>query len=191
MRAPRLLIDVKDSTDTRHKLPEQQLEKQMSECSRAKALGSGCLRLLLAFVLLPPLAGWAQTYVGKVCLVSTITERQNGPVTPQVMAIQLDVTNLGGSTYAVAGSLPTADQPFVTTGYATVIGGELYFNMSTSQTHSDGWKDTGLNQTRLNLSTMSGTFYEIGHDFNPLTRQWDDSRYTAGTVSLSLAACQP
>lgn len=145
---------------------------------------------LLATLVAAP--GWAlaQAYVGRVCLVSTVTARQTGPVTPQAMTMQLDVTNLGGTTYAVSGWLPTADQPFVVTGQATVIGGELYFNMTTSQRHADGWMDTGVNQTRVSLATMTGTFYEIGHDFNTVGRTFDNSRYTAGTVSLSLNPCQ-
>ena len=61
--------------------------------------------------------------------------------------------------------------------------------MTTTQNHPDGWRDTGINQTRLNLSTMQGTFYEIGHDYNTLNGAFDNSRYTAGTVTLSLNAC--
>jgi hypothetical protein len=130
-------------------------------------------------------------YVGKVCLTSTVTARQTGPVTPQVVPILLDVTNLGANTYSVMGAVtPGGDQPFVVAGTGTVIGGDLYLNMTTTQTHADGWMDTGINQTRLNLSTLQGTFYEIGHDFNTANGQFDVSRYTAGTVSLSMAACQ-
>jgi hypothetical protein len=152
-----------------------------------------CAHVLLALGLLFPASGWAQSYMGKVCLTFTITERQTGPVTEQPVASQLDVTNLGGNMYAVVGSLPAADQsqPLVVSGHATVIGSELYFNMTATLHHPDsyGWQDTGINQTRLNVSTMTGTFYEIGHDFGRLTRQFDNSRYTGGSASLSLAAC--
>ena len=147
---------------------------------------------LLGLALLVPAPGWAQTpaYVGKVCIVSTVTTRQSGPVTPQVIPIQLDATNLGANVYAVSGAVTTGESPFVLTGTAIVVGGDLYFNMTTTQQHPDGWRDTGVNQTRLNLSTMQGTFYEIGHDFSTATGTFDNSRYTAGTVSLSLSACQ-
>jgi hypothetical protein len=36
-------------------------------------------------------------------------------------------------------------------------------------------------QVQLDLQTMTGMFYEIGHDFDTNTRQWDN-RYSAGTV---------
>jgi hypothetical protein len=148
---------------------------------------------LAALPLLWALGAAAQvpSYLGKVCLISTITARQTGPVTPQVVPMLLDVTNLGANTYSVMGATTaTGDQPFVVAGTATIIGGELYFNMTTTQSHASGWMDTGVNQTRLNLTTLQGTFYEIGHDFNTANGQFDTSRYTAGTVSLSMAACQ-
>lgn len=147
---------------------------------------------LAALPLLWATAAAAQVpaYVGKVCLISTVTTRQTGPVAAQVLPILLDVTNLGANTYSVVGSVNPGDQPFVVAGTASIIGGELYFNMTTTQRHSDGWMDTGINQTRLNLSTMQGSFYEIGHDYNTANGQFDNSRYTAGTVSLSMSACQ-
>ena len=59
-----------------------------------------------------------------------------------------------------------------------------------TQAHTDGWMDTGINRTKLNLATMTGTFYEVGHDFNTVNRTFDNTRYTAGTVSVSSGACQ-
>lgn len=148
---------------------------------------------LAALPLLWALGAAAQvpSYLGKVCLISTVTVRQTGPVAPQVIPMQLDVTNLGASTYSVMGAVTaTGDQPFVVANTATIIGGDLYFNMTTTQAHSDGWMDTAVHQARLNLSTMQGTFYEIGHDYNTANGQFDVNRYSAGTVSLSMAACQ-
>ncbi len=144
--------------------------------------------LLCAF----PLLAGAQSYVGKVCLMSTVTERQAGPVTPpELFAVEVDVTNLGGTMYAIAGAVADLpDQPALVTGIATVIGGEMYMNMTLTQAHTDGWMDTGINRTKLNLATMTGTFYEVGHDFNTVNRTFDNTRYTAGTVSVSSGACQ-
>src|SRR6185369_917450 len=146
--------------------------------------------LFVVLALLAPASGWSQTYVGKVCLISTLTERQTGAVSAQQFAIELAVTNLGGNTYSVAGALVSpSDGPFVVTGSGTIVGNELYLNMTTSQSHSlsHGWMDTGIMQTRLNLASMSGTFYEIGHDFDRVGRTFDNSRYTSGTATLSLA----
>ncbi|MFZ5775150.1 MAG: hypothetical protein ACOY3Z_06685 [Thermodesulfobacteriota bacterium] len=140
---------------------------------------------LFALVMALPVPGAkAETYLGKVCLTSTITTRETGPVTPQEVTAEYDLTHLGGNSYALAGYINFADEPFVTTGHGMVIGNEFFLNVTTTQSHTDGWRDTGINQTRLNLSTMTGTFYEIGHDYSPVSSQWD-TRYTAGTVAVT------
>lgn len=158
---------------------------------RHAGLARSWRHLLSGLILMLPLAAGAQSYMGKVCVESTLTTRDQGPVTPEVFRVELDVTNLGGNTYSVAGGLLSPpDEPFVVTGHATLVGGALYFNMVGTQVHADGWVDTGINRTRLNLSDMTGTFHEIGHDYNRVTRSYD-TRYSAGTVALSLAACPP
>ena len=124
----------------------------------------------------------AEAYLGKVCLTSTVTERETGTVPPEVRTFQYEVTNLAGNVYVIAGKVSSEPQPFVATGFGIVIGNELYMNLATTQTHTDAWVDTGINQTRLNLTTLSGTFYEIGHDHNRSNRTYD-SRFTAGTVA--------
>jgi hypothetical protein len=153
------------------------------------------LRWRHAFAALPLLwaaaaPAQAPAYVGKVCLINTVTVRETGPVTPQIFPILLDVTNLGANTYSVVGSYNDVDQPFIIGGTASIVAGQLYINMTATQAHSDGWMDTAIHQARLNLSTMQGTFYEIGRDYNTVSRQFDASHYTAGTASLSMAACQ-
>lgn len=141
-----------------------------------------------ALALLTPLPAAAQVaHQGRFCFTATVTERETGAVTPNNVHFQYEATSLGGAMYAIAGRALTSDQPFIATGYGLVVGNELYMNLTTTQTHADGWKDTGINQTRLNLATMTGTFYEIGHDYSPVTRQ-SDTRYTAGT--LAPATCR-
>lgn len=151
-----------------------------------RAAAAGLLVLTGAVAALAPTAAAAQSYIGKVCFSVTITERQTGTLaTPQQAMVQYEATNLGGSTYAVAGrTLFAPDQPMMFSGYGIVVGNELYLNLTTSQTHADGWRDSGVNQTRLSLATLSGSFYEIGNDFRVTTREWD-RRFTAGTVQVT------
>lgn len=159
--------------------------------SRQPGFARAWRHLLLGLLMLLPMLSMAQSYVGKVCAVNTLTTRDQGPVTPVVFVMEFDVTNLGGTTYSVAGGLlAPPDEPVVATGHATLVGNELYFNLIVTQAHADGWVDTGINRTRLSLSTLTGTFYEIGHDYNTGTRTYDQNRYSAGTVALSLGACQ-
>jgi hypothetical protein len=148
--------------------------------------------LLPGLLMLLPLLAGAQSYVGKVCVVSTVTTRDQGPVAPEVRRMEFDVTNLGGTTYSLAGGLMVPpNEPIVATGLATVVGNDLYFNTTVTMAHADGRMDAGINRTRLSLATMTGTFYEIGHDYNTITRTYDQNRYSAGTVQLSLSACPP
>lgn len=147
--------------------------------------------LLLGLLMVLPLLAGAQSYMGKVCMIVTVTTRDQGPVTPERFAVEFEVSNLGGSTYSAAGSFPSSTgEPMVATGIATVVGGDIFFNMVITEAHADGWRDTGINRARLSLATMTGTFYEIGHDYNTVSRTYDQTRYTAGTAELSLSACQ-
>lgn len=146
--------------------------------------------MLLGLLMLLPLLAGAQSYMGKMCTVNTLTTREQGPVTPEVFVVELDVTNLGGTTYSVAGGLlAPPDEPMVVTGHATLVGNDLYFNMILTQVHADGWVDTSIHRTRLNLSTLTGTFHEIGNSYNRVSRSYEPM-YSAGTVELSLSACQ-
>ena len=139
---------------------------------------------LAALVLAVGAPAAAQAYLGRVCLTATVTERESGPVSGETFVVQYEAASLGGSMYAIAGRVDTPDQPFIATGLATLVGGTLYINVTGTQSHSDGWRDTGVNQTRLDLATMTGTFYETGRDYSRTTRQFD-LRYTAGTLAAS------
>lgn len=150
-----------------------------------RGAAAGLLALAAGLLGSAPTGALAQTYIGRVCFNATVTERQTGAVTPQQFVVQYEATNLGGTMYAVAGrTLFAADQPMISTGYGVIVGSELLLNMTTTQTHADGWRDTGINQTRLDLGTLAGTFYEIGHDFRVTTRE-TDRRFTAGRLAVT------
>ena len=151
--------------------------------SRARRLVS----LLMLGMLLVTSSAFAQTYyLGKLCFTFTITERQTGPVSGQAFTAKLDTTFLGGDSYAFNGYVSVADDgPFVVTGSGVMVGTVLYINFHGTQKHtSESWRDTGTNQTQLDLSTLSGTFYEVGHDYDPVGKTWDSTRFTAGTVRM-------
>ena len=136
---------------------------------------------LLGAALLSATPALAEGYVGKVCLQGTIKERETGPVADQIFTVSYDVNHLGGTSYSLTGNVNMPD-PFIFTGNGSQIGNILYMNITTTQSHADGWRDAGVMQIQLNMTTMSGTFYENGHDFDRINRRWDQ-RYTAGVVS--------
>ncbi len=142
---------------------------------------------LLATVMFTTTAVHAEGYMGKVCLLSTVTARETGPVTESPVVVTYDTNFLGGGAYALSGSVNIPGQPYIFTGYGNQIGNILYMNITSTQLHPDpdNWHDAAVQQAKLNLATMTGTFYEIGHNFNPKlsgTQQWNES-YTAGTIT--------
>lgn len=124
----------------------------------------------------------AEGYLGKVCLSSTVTERESGPVTEPSIVLAYEANHLGGGTYALSGSVNTPEGPFIFTGFGHQAGSILYMNITSTQSHTTGWRDTAVQQAQLNLTNFTGTFYENGRDYNPGTGQWDN-RYTAGKFS--------
>jgi hypothetical protein len=98
-----------------------------------------------------------------------------------VFTVSYEVNHIGGTAYGLSGNVNITGEPFIFTGYGSQIGSILYMNITTTQSHQDGWRDSGVMQVQLDLQTMTGMFYENGHDFDTNTRQWDN-RYSAGTV---------
>ena len=152
-------------------------------CTLPAFLRSAGTAALLGFSLLATAPVHAEGYMGKVCLQGVITERENGPVADQQkFLVAYEVNHMGGAGYALSGNVNITGEPFIFTGYGNLIGKTLYMNISTTQSHADGWRDSGVMQVQLDMATMSGTFYENGRDFDTVSRRWDD-RFTAGTVS--------
>lgn len=143
--------------------------------------------LLVAFFLLHARDAMAQSYMGKFCWNVTVTERWPGPWTPKTILASFDVMHMGGVSYALQGAvLLPDDNPFVLTGAAHIIGGHIYMNLMTTQTHaSEPWRDTGVMQVKLALSNLNGTFYEVSNAFNPSSPFDDPLGYAAGTLTFT------
>jgi hypothetical protein len=102
------------------------------------------------------------------------------------------ITKVGGNFYLFQGYVaPDGEKPFVLAGSGVIINNRLLLNLSTTQDHSPGsWRDTGMMQVNLDTAAgqnyLSGTFYEVGHDFNPSGGEEPfDQRFTGGTLTLS------
>lgn len=76
------------------------------------------------------------------------------------------------------------DGPFVISGSGFLMNDTLIFTCSESQQHTGVGRDGGVMHISINKSDLSGSFYDIGHDFD--TEQGTfNSRYTAGTLVRS------
>ncbi len=142
--------------------------------------------LFVLLTLFPAADAMAQGYLGKYCWTLTITTRETGSVTPETFAFQADVLYLGGESYSLNGKVvPSGDNPAVYSGTGIVIGGTLYASMAGSQSHaSSGWQDSSVMHLELDVSTLNGTMYDVGNDFNPSTKEFT-RRYTAGSAALT------
>ena len=158
----------------------------MNRTGRYAAKNWPGLLLLGLLTVFPAADAMAQGYLGKYCWTLTITTRETGPVTPETFTLQADVLYLGGESYSLNGKVvPSGDNPAVYSGTGVVIGGTLYASMAGSQSHaSDAGRDSSVMHVELNTSTLNGTVYEVGNDFNPSTLVFT-RRYTAGSAALT------
>lgn len=127
-----------------------------------------------------PLPVAAQSYLGRYCFTATVTQRDTSPVS-ESLPFQYEAASLGGGMYALAGKTIGTGEPFLIAGIAQLIGQELIGNLATTLRDEDGSRDTGVAQFRLNVSTLTGSFFEVGNDFNPSSGQFS-RRYSAGTL---------
>lgn len=149
------------------------------------------LAFLPAALLFPAADALAQSFMGRYCWNLTITDTTvSGMAIPTTLVLNSDIVNMGGGSYTLIGHVTvTGDNPFTLSGFGHTIGNMLYLDMSGSQSHATGgWRDSSAVHAAINMSTLTGTFYDVGNDFNAVTRQTDSTRYSAGTIALA-AAC--
>ena len=154
-----------------------------------KYVVSSAVFMLLILLGIP---GWgAPKYLGESTWTVTITIREDGNVSENISgSVKMAITQTGGNYYTVQGYIELPDDgPYIMAGGGALIGETIYLNLTTTQKHTDGnWRDTGMMQVQLNKTTLNGTFYEIGYDFD--VGSAGDSphfadRFTGGTLTLS------
>jgi len=149
------------------------------------------LAVLLLALLGTPSWG-APQYLGQSTWTLTITMNEKGTYSePPTGTITMAITRMGGTYYTVQGYIiPTDDDgPFILAGGGVLIGETFYLNLSGTQKHTDKPnRDTEIMQVQLNKTTLNGTFYSVGRDFNlndaGPSPVWD-SRFQAGTLTLT------
>lgn len=135
------------------------------------------------------LAANAVTYLGKTTWTATITDDTNSTKINQTFTVTGGISKVGDEFYLFQGYvMPNGDGPFVMSGsgFLNANTNTLEFTLSESQQHtSETWCDSGVMHVTIKTSDQSGSFYDIGHDFNPAVGQRVfDERYTAGTLAL-------
>jgi hypothetical protein len=143
---------------------------------------------LCLLVLGLPGQGAAQ-YLGQATWTISADHRESGPISPQTFTMTGAITHVGGAYYAMQGYVSPPDEgPFIISGSGVLIGDTIFMTLGTSQQHRDYNRDTGVMHVELNQTSLGGTFYEVGHDFDTSSAGANpvfDSRYTSGTVTLN------
>jgi len=125
-------------------------------------------------------------YLGKSTWTATVTQTtvQGVPVGTK-FTITAGISKVGDEFYMMQGYVTTdTDGPFVISGSGFLMGTTLIFTCSESQQHTGVNRDSGVMHFSINKTDWSGSFYDIGHDYDTAQGTFD-SRYTAGTLVLS------
>jgi hypothetical protein len=143
--------------------------------------------LILAIMLIANWTGISDAAIAgedDYCWNVRITQDETGPVTAPLMLVKLHIVPIGNGTTAIMNGRINivGDAPFMLNGVAAVGATFITANLTSSQKHTtNGWRDTGVMQVNINNSTMNGTFYEVGNDFDS-TNHVFGPHYASGTL---------
>lgn len=140
--------------------------------------------LILGFGLSNALAGSAVTYLGKTTWTGKITQASDSKNIDSTFTVVGGISKVGDEFYGFQGYVTLDnDGPFVMSGSGFLMGTTLVFTLSESQEHTDNsWRDSGVMRVSVDQSTLNGTFYDIGLDYNTGTKVFDQ-RFSAGTLT--------
>lgn len=145
--------------------------------------------LILFYILISASNTLAQdpSFMGKYCWDLIITDDTTGLTLPATFILTTDIVKMGRASYSLIGYVTdSGDNPAIFSGVGQIIDSTLYLSLIGSQRHlNGGWRDSSVLHAEINTSTLSGTFYDVGNDFNATTRARDSSRYSAGTIEIA------
>ena len=126
------------------------------------------------------------TYLGKTTWTATVSDTTVTGVKPgDTFTITGGISKVGEEFYMFQGYVtPNTDGPFVVSGGGFLMGNTLIFTCSEAQQHTGASRDSGVMYITLDKTTLAGTFYDIGNDFD-LSQRTFNQRYTAGNLALS------
>ncbi len=127
------------------------------------------------------------TYLGKTTWTATITDDTDPTKIGATFTVTGGVSKVGGEFYMFQGYVtPDTDGPFVISGSGFLMGNTLVFTASESQQHTiETWRDSGVMHISIDKTTLNGTFYDIGTDYNPSGKTFGNHRNTAGNLTRS------
>jgi hypothetical protein len=141
------------------------------------------LGVLAAMLFFSAQAASAQEVSGTYCVTLNITEDDDGP-TNQTIDFKIKLTPVKTGYGMAHGYFKPPDSgPVVMGGTYQSVGTLLYMNLVLTQKISSSEREAGVVQVTINKSTLKGSFFVIGHEFDRTTRQFGQN-YSAGSVAL-------
>lgn len=143
--------------------------------------------LLLGPVGSAALAAGSVTYLGKATWTALITDSTDPDNINVSFSFTGGISRVGDEFYLFQGYANTPDGPFVMSGSGFLNGSTLVFTLSESQQHTGStWRDTGVMHVSIDKSSLNGSMYDIGTDFDSgPARTFGQHRYTAATLTHS------
>lgn len=138
---------------------------------------------LVSAMVAPPAA--AQGVPDTLCLSVTLTENEAGPLpTPKKFKMNVRLATVNGTYFTIWGKVTVPqDGAFYVGGTGILETTWLTMNLTTSQKHTDAWRDAGIMQVKFNVSTLRGSFYEIANSFDTQNRVFDPM-FSAGSLRI-------
>jgi hypothetical protein len=172
-----------------YNIPKKMLKRSSQRKESNMKKGTFALIVIVALWLVPlgsPCWG-APQYLGQSTWTISITLREHGSVSESA-SMTGAITRMGGAYYSFQGYVDVQDDgPFILAGGGVLIGDILYLNLTGTQKHTgNDWRDTEILHAQLDKTTLTGTFYSVGQDFDASTAgttQNFDTRFQAGTLT--------
>ena len=105
---------------------------------------------LISLMGAPPVS--AQVVPDTLCLSVTVTENEAGPLpTPKKFKMNVRLATGNGTYFTIWGKVTVPqDGAFYVGGTGILEGDWLTMNLTTSQKHTDAWRDAGVMQVKFN-----------------------------------------
>jgi hypothetical protein len=124
----------------------------------------------------------AGDYLGEFCWSFLKTENENGPKVEGPVLMRAGVTYVGGAYYTLQGISGISD-PVIFGGTATIVGNKVYMTLNETQGTSQ-WRDSGIIQVQLDISTLNGNLWDNYVSFKTNTHEFG-AGYAAGTMTFT------
>jgi hypothetical protein len=110
----------------------------------------------------------APQYLGETTWTLTITQTEDGPVSPPVLVTMKGcITRMGGAYYTTQIYVdPAPDGNPIGSGGGILVGNLLYLTLNHSQQHVGTDRETGVTHVELDKATLNGTFYQVVRSFD-------------------------